>query len=90
MKKTVLFDRHEKLNAKIVDFAGFLMPVSYSSVNEEHLHVRNSVGVFDVSHMGEIEISGSNSLDMNPDNSNSLEADFRDEISSYFSLSSLK
>ena len=64
MKKTVLFDRHEKLNAKIVDFAGFLMPVSYSSVNEEHLHVRNSVGVFDVSHMGEIEISGSNSLDL--------------------------
>ena len=64
MKKTVLFERHEKLNEKIVDFAGFLMPVSYSSVNEEHLHVRNSVGVFDVSHMGEIEISGSKSLDL--------------------------
>ena len=64
MKKTVLFDRHEKLNAKIVDFAGFLMPVSYSSVNEEHLHVRNNVGVFDVSHMGEIEISGSNSTNL--------------------------
>ena len=64
MKKTVLFDRHEKLNAKIVDFAGFLMPVSYTSVNEEHLHVRNNVGVFDVSHMGEIEISGSNSLNL--------------------------
>ena len=64
MKKTVLFDRHEKLYAKIVDFAGFLMPVSYSSVNEEHLHVRNNVGVFDVSHMGEIEISGSNSFNL--------------------------
>ena len=64
MKKTVLFDRHEKLNAKIVDFAGFHMPVSYSSVNEEHLHVRNNVGVFDVSHMGEIEISGSNSFNL--------------------------
>ena len=64
MKKTVLFDRHEKLNAKIVDFAGFLMPISYSSVNEEHLHVRNNVGVFDVSHMGEIEISGSNSFNL--------------------------
>ena len=62
MKKTVLFDRHEKLNAKIVDFAGYMMPVSYSSVNEEHLHVRNNVGVFDVSHMGEIEISGSNAI----------------------------
>ena len=64
MKKTVFFDKHEKLNAKIVDFAGFLMPVSYSSVNEEHLHVRNNVGVFDVSHMGEIEISGSNSFNL--------------------------
>ena len=64
MKKTVLFDRHEKLNAKIVDFAGFLMPVSYTSVNEEHLHVRNNVGVFDVSHMGELEISGSNSFNL--------------------------
>ena len=62
MKKTVLFDRHKKLNAKIVEFANYLMPISYSSVNEEHLHVRNEVGVFDVSHMGEIEISGSNSL----------------------------
>ena len=62
MKKKVLFDRHEKLNAKIVDFAGYMMPVSYSSVNEEHLHVRNNVGVFDVSHMGEIEISGSNAI----------------------------
>ena len=62
MKKTVLFDRHKKLNAKIVEFANYLMPISYSSVNEEHLHIRKEVGVFDVSHMGEIEISGSNSL----------------------------
>jgi len=62
MKKTVLFGRHKKLNAKIVEFANYLMPISYSSVNEEHLHIRNEVGVFDVSHMGEIEISGSNSL----------------------------
>jgi len=62
MKKTVLFDRHKKLNAKIVEFANYLMPISYSSVNEEHIHIRNEVGVFDVSHMGEIEISGSNSL----------------------------
>ena len=61
MKKTVLFDRHKELNAKIVDFAGYMMPVSYSSVNEEHIHVRNSLGIFDVSHMGEFEISGLNS-----------------------------
>jgi len=63
MKKTVLFDRHKELNAKIVDFAGYMMPVSYSSVNDEHVHVRNSVGIFDVSHMGEFEISGSNSIE---------------------------
>ena len=63
MKKTVLFDRHKKLNAKIVDFAGYMMPISYSSVNEEHIHVRNKVGIFDISHMGEFEISGLNSLE---------------------------
>ena len=63
MKKTVLFDRHKKLNAKIVDFAGYMMPISYTSVNEEHIHVRNKVGIFDVSHMGEFEISGFNSLE---------------------------
>ncbi len=61
MKKTVLLDKHIKLGAKIVDFAGFKMPISYSSVTEEHNHVRENVGVFDVSHMGEFEISGKNS-----------------------------
>ena len=61
MKKTVLFDKHIKLGAKIVDFAGFKLPISYSSVTEEHNHVRENVGVFDVSHMGEFEISGKNS-----------------------------
>ena len=63
MKKTVLFDRHKKLNAKIVNFAGYMMPISYTSVNEEHIHVRNKVGIFDVSHMGEFEISGLNCLE---------------------------
>ena len=63
MKKTVLFDRHKELNAKIVEFAGYMMPISYTSVNEEHIHVRNKVGIFDVSHMGEFEISGSNSFE---------------------------
>ena len=61
MKKTFLYNNHNKLGAKISDFAGFQMPISYSSVNKEHLHVRNSVGIFDVSHMGEILISGKNS-----------------------------
>ena len=61
MKKTFLFNKHSQLGAKISDFAGFQMPISYSSVNKEHLHVRNSAGIFDVSHMGEILISGKNS-----------------------------
>ena len=61
MKNTVLLDKHIKLGAKIIDFAGFKMPISYSSVTEEHNHVRENVGVFDVSHMGEFEISGKNS-----------------------------
>ena len=61
MKKTVLLEKHISLGAKIVDFAGFRMPLSYSSVTDEHNYVRENVGVFDVSHMGEFEISGKNS-----------------------------
>jgi len=63
MKKTTLYDVHKKLGAKIVDFAGYQMPVQYSSIIAEHKAVRNSVGVFDVSHMGEIFISGESALD---------------------------
>lgn len=62
MKKTTLFDVHEKLGAKIVDFAGYQMPVQYSSIINEHKAVRNSVGVFDVSHMGEIFVRGEKAL----------------------------
>ncbi|MFC2133507.1 glycine cleavage system aminomethyltransferase GcvT [Bacteroidota bacterium] len=58
MKKTKFYEIHEKLGAKIVDFAGFEMPVLYSSIIAEHKAVRESVGVFDVSHMGEIFIRG--------------------------------
>jgi len=58
LKKTALYDEHKKLNASIVEFAGFLMPVQYTGVIEEHLAVRNAAGIFDVSHMGEIWISG--------------------------------
>ena len=54
MEKTKFYSIHEKLGAKIVDFAGFKMPVLYSSIIAEHKAVRTSVGVFDVSHMGEI------------------------------------
>ncbi|MBM4174893.1 MAG: glycine cleavage system aminomethyltransferase GcvT [Ignavibacteria bacterium] len=63
MKFTTFNSVHKKLNAKMVEFAGFHMPVYYSSIVEEHLTVRNSIGVFDVSHMGEIFIKGKNSLD---------------------------
>jgi len=62
MKKTKFYSIHEKLGAKLVDFAGFKMPVQYSSIIAEHKVVRNSVGVFDVSHMGEIFIRGEKAL----------------------------
>lgn len=62
MKYTKLNSIHKKLNAKLVEFAGFEMPVYYSSIVEEHLAVRNSVGIFDVSHMGEIFIKGPDAL----------------------------
>ena len=63
MKKTKLFNVHKKLGAKIIEFAGFEMPVQYSSIIAEHKAVRNSVGVFDVSHMGEVFVSGEKALD---------------------------
>ncbi|NMB80806.1 MAG: glycine cleavage system aminomethyltransferase GcvT [Ignavibacteria bacterium] len=63
MKKTKFYPIHEKLGAKIVDFAGFKMPVLYSSIIAEHKAVRSSAGVFDVSHMGEIFIRGEKALD---------------------------
>ena len=57
-KKTALYDTHIAHGAKMVDFAGYMMPVRYSGLQEEHMTVRESVGVFDVSHMGEFMISG--------------------------------
>jgi aminomethyltransferase len=64
LKKVALNDIHEKLGAKMVPFAGYNMPVRYSSDIEEHMAVRNGVGVFDVSHMGEFKIEGPNALDL--------------------------
>lgn len=58
MKKTALYERHVALNAKIVPFAGFEMPISYTSITEEHTYVREKCGLFDVSHMGEICVRG--------------------------------
>ena len=64
MKNTALTQTHEALGAKIVPFAGYNMPVQYEGVNAEHETVRNAVGVFDVSHMGEFLIEGEHALDL--------------------------
>ena len=61
-KQTILHDEHVRLGAKMVDFAGWHMPVQYTSIIDEHNAVRNSVGLFDVSHMGEIIVQGKDSL----------------------------
>ena len=58
LKKTCLYDSHVALGAKMSPFAGFMMPIQYSSITEEHNAVRHAVGMFDVSHMGEIFVSG--------------------------------
>lgn len=58
MKTIPLIELHKKLGAHLTEFSGLLMPLYYKSIKDEHLCVRNSVGVFDVSHMGEIEIKG--------------------------------
>jgi aminomethyltransferase len=62
MKKIALNDIHEAAGAKMVSFAGYNMPVQYEGVTAEHLNVRNGVGVFDVSHMGEFYLRGENAL----------------------------
>jgi len=63
MKKTTFNNIHKKLGAKIVEFAGYEMPIQYTSIIAEHKAVRNSVGVFDVSHMGEVFVTGEKALD---------------------------
>lgn len=63
-QKIPLYDLHVSLNGKMVPFAGFEMPVRYTSDKEEHLCVRNGVGVFDVSHMGEFMVKGPGALDL--------------------------
>ena len=64
MLKTPLNDTHRKMGAKMVDFGGWDMPVQYSGVIDEHNTVRNAVGLFDVSHMGEIEVRGPEALNL--------------------------
>ena len=64
LKNVALVNKHVSLGAKMVPFAGYLMPVSYSGLNDEHVTVRNAMGVFDVSHMGEFILKGENALDL--------------------------
>ena len=63
MKRTPLYEAHRRAGAKMVEFAGWEMPVQYRGVIEEHLAVRRSAGLFDVSHMGEIEVRGADAVD---------------------------
>src|ERR1051325_2174169 len=63
LKRTPLYDRHVAAGARLVPFAGWEMPVQYAGVREEHLAVRERAGVFDVSHMGEVETHGPGALD---------------------------
>ena len=62
MKKTPLYEKHVALGGRIVDFLGWALPVQYSGIVEEHLAVRSAAGLFDVSHMGEIEVKGKDAL----------------------------
>src|SRR6476646_6145156 len=64
MKNTPFTDKHIALGAKMAPFAGYNMPISYTSINEEHQTVRKNAGVFDVSHMGEFMLKGENALDL--------------------------
>ena len=62
LKRTPLYELHRELGAKLIDFGGWEMPVQYAGILEEHRAVRERVGIFDVSHMGEFEVSGPGSL----------------------------
>lgn len=64
MKNTPFTEKHISLGAKMSEFAGFNMPISYSGINDEHATVRNNAGVFDVSHMGEFILKGDKALDL--------------------------
>ena len=63
IKKTALYEIHKKLGAKLVEFAGYYMPIQYGGIIQEHKRVRSTVGLFDVSHMGEFFIRGDNALE---------------------------
>jgi aminomethyltransferase len=60
LKRTSLYAAHQKLGGKLIEFGGWEMPVQYTSITDEHLAVRNAAGIFDISHMGEVTVSGAN------------------------------
>ena len=62
LKRTSLFAAHQKLGAKLVDFGGWEMPIQYTSITDEHLAVRKAAGIFDISHMGEVTVSGAGAV----------------------------
>ena len=62
-KKTALYNAHQKYGGKVIDFAGWALPVQYEGITAEHEAVRNNAGIFDVSHMGEVEVRGSQATD---------------------------
>lgn len=63
VKKTALFNAHERYGGKVIDFAGWALPVQYEGIIPEHEAVRNAAGLFDVSHMGEVEVTGPEAFD---------------------------
>ena len=62
MNRTPLFSTHQRLGGKLIEFGGWEMPVQYTSIVDEHLAVRRAAGLFDISHMGEVSITGPNAL----------------------------
>jgi aminomethyltransferase len=64
MKKTPLYERHQKLKATMIEFGGWCMPVQYTAVIEEHRATRSAAGIFDICHMGEIEVRGTGAQDL--------------------------
>ena len=65
-KRTPFYSLHKKHSAKLVSFSGYEMPIQYKGIGFEHNHVRNSVGIFDVSHMAQILINGANAFALSP------------------------
>lgn len=63
LKRTPLYEAHRRLGARLIDFGGWEMPVQYSGIVDEHLCVRKAAGIFDISHMGEVEVSGAGALE---------------------------